>query len=94
MPECEGQDADVDHVVVGVLVVRLHGREQERLRGVGGDVVGEELGDLSGLLHVARLAREHPRRRFPQELQTQRVAAQQLGHLGSGPGRGSAHRSR
>ncbi|TMK82245.1 MAG: hypothetical protein E6G47_00995 [Actinobacteria bacterium] len=74
------EDADVDHVVVGVLVVRLDGREQERLRRVGHDLLRESGGDALRLFHRGGPAGRDALRGLLQELHAGGVAPQEFLH--------------
>ena len=80
MGESEREDADVDHVMVRVLVVRLHGREEERLRRIGDQQVRDPLRETDRRVHVRRTPGQQPRRRRSQQIQAGRVAPQQLPH--------------
>ena len=96
MGEGEREDADVDHVMVRVLVVRLHGREEERLRRIRDQEVRDPLRETDRRVHVRRTPGQQPRRRRPQQIQAGRVAPQQLPHARFGrdrcrPGADSVH---
>ncbi len=77
LPEGQREETDVHHVVVGVLVVRLHGGQQQRLRGVTVHEPRQLLDQPTRPLEVGRPSRRHASRLEPEQLQSGRVAAPQ-----------------